>query len=181
MPRKWCLAFLLAGVLAVLAGPAAPLARAQRQDYLTQTERNKIRNAFSASAKIKLFLDFAADRLARFNRELVRKDTGPRRNEFLNSLLNSFTHCVNSASYRIDSGVNNGQKVKKAIEDFQKRVPKFLAELEKLKTNGTDIRPFRFSLSDSISDLKGDIRDAEKQLKKLEFNPPVKLPHRERH
>lgn len=168
MSPKWCLALILA---AALAGPAAPLARAQ-QDFLTQTEAEKVRNAYTANARIKLFLDFAADRLQRFQRELALKNTGPRRNEFLNSLLDSFTDCVDAASDRIHGAIENGKDVKDGIKDVQKRVPKFLKELEKVQSSGVDTRPFHYALSDAISDLKYDLKQAAKAKKQLELNPP---------
>lgn len=176
MSAKWGLALVLA---AALAGPAAPPARAQ-QDYLTQTEADKIRDAVSVNERVQLFLDFAADRLRRFQHELGMKGTGPRRNDFLNSLLDAFTNCVDEASGRIDGGLNNGKDVRKGIKDMQKRGAQFLAELKKIEASGVDTKPFHFALSDAISDLQDDLKDAAKAKKKLELNPPVKRHNGER-
>ncbi len=169
MFATWCLALILA---AVPAGSAAPPTRAPQQDYLTRTEANKIRDAYSANARIKLFLDFAADRLRRFQHELNMKNAGPRRNDFLNSLLDAFTDCVDEASSRIHGAIDNGEDVRDGIKDFQKGAPEFLAELKKIESSGVDTRPFHFALSDAISDVKYDIKQAAKDKKRLELNPP---------
>jgi hypothetical protein len=170
MSAKWCLGLVLA---AALAGPAAPVARAQ-QDYLTQTEADKVRDAQTANERVKLFLDFAADRLRRFKHELGMKGTGPRRADFLNSLLDAFTDCVDEASSRIDDAISNGKDVRKGIKDMQKRAPEFLAELKKIQSSGVDTKPFHFALVDAISDVQDDIKDAANAKKRLELNPPVK-------
>ena len=172
--KPWMVWFLAAAFLApapVFARPAP-----QRQDFLTQTESEQIRNADSANARISLFLDFAADRLRRFEHELQVKSTGPLRADFLNDLLDSFSACVDEASNRIDDGMNNGMDVRAGIRDMRKRVPQFLAELKKIKAKGIQLKLYKDSLSDAASDLRGDLRDAEKAEKQLQFNSPGAKP-----
>lgn len=170
MPAKpWIILLLGAALVAPLAAFAQP---AQQPDFLTQDEANQIRNADSANARIGLFLDFAADRLHRFENELNMKGTGPLRADFLNDLLDSFTACVDEASSRVDDGVHNGVDVGKGIRDIRKRVPGFLAELKKIKAKGIDLKLYQDSLSDAAADLRDDLRDAEKAEKKLQFNAP---------
>jgi hypothetical protein len=174
MPAKWWLSFLLA---ASLAAPAAALARPPQQDFLTQTEADKIRDAESANERIKLFLDFADDRLFRFKRELKMQGAGPRWADFLNDLLDSFTSCVDSATDRISDAINQGEDVRDGINDVKKRVPQFLDDLEKIKKQGMELKLYEDTLNDTIDDLHEDIKSAEKAEKKLQMNPPKKKPH----
>ncbi len=171
MSGKSWIAWLLA--LALLA-PAATFARPapQGQDFLTATEADRIRDADSANARIGLFLDFAADRLGRFQHELQTKGTGPLRADFLNDLLDSFSACVDAASSRVQDGMNNGVDVRGGIRDIRKRVPRFLDELKKIKAKGVELKLYEDSLNDAAADLRGDLRDAEKAEKQLHFNSP---------
>ena len=171
MSAKLCMVLLLA---ATLVAPMAAVAQPIPQDFLTAAEASKIRNAGSTDARISLFLDFAADRLRRFEHELQVKSTGPLRADFLNDLLDSFTSCVDEASSRIDGAMSSGADVRAGIRDFRKRVPQFLAELKKIKAKGVDLNMYKDSLGDAQADLRGDMSDVEKDAKQLEFNSPSK-------
>jgi hypothetical protein len=166
---KWWLSLLLAGML---AAPAAALARPPQRDFLTQTEADKIRDAESANERIKLFLDFAADRLFRFKRELQMKGAGPRWSDFLNDMLDSFSSCVDSATDRISDGISQGEDVRAGIKDVKKRVPEFLEELQKIKKQGVDLKLYEDTLNDTIDDMHEDIKSAEKAEKRIQMNPP---------
>jgi hypothetical protein len=169
VPAKWWLSFLLA---AMLAAPAAALARPPQRDFLTQTEADKIRDAESANERIKLFLDFAADRLFRFKRELQMKGAGPRWSDFLNDLLDSFSSCVDSASDRIHDAISHGEDVRAGIKDVKKRVPEFVDDLEKIKKQGVDLKLYQDTLNDTIDDLHDVVKSADKAEKQLQMNPP---------
>lgn len=171
MLAKSCIVLILA---AALFAPLTSVAQPLPQDFLTAAEASKIRNAGSTNARISLFLDFAADRLQRFERELKTKGTGPLRASFLNDLLDSFSSCVDEASSRIDGAMSSGADVRGGIRDFRKRVPQFLAELKKIKAKGVDLNLYKDSLSDAAADLRGDLSDVEKDAKQLQFNAPSK-------
>lgn len=169
MATKWWLSFLLAATFAV---PAAAFARPPQRDFLTQTEANKIRDADSANARIKLFLDFAQDRLVRFQGELKMKGAGPRWADFLNDILNSFDSCVNAASSRIDDAMSHGEDVRDGIKDVKERIPKFEKELQKIKARGIALKLYKDTLNDTMDDLRYDLKSAEKAEKKLQMNTP---------
>lgn len=174
MTAKWWLSFLLAGML---AAPAAALARPPQRDFLTQTEADKIRDAESANDRIKLFLDFAADRLYRFQRELQMKGAGPRWADFLNDLLDSYSSCVDAASDRIRDAISQGEDVRAGIQDVKKRVPEFIGQLEKIKKQGVELKLYEDTLKDTIDDMHEDIKSADKAEKQLQMNPPKPKPH----
>lgn len=175
--KTFCAAIALA-MLGVMAAPR-PAAAASQHDFLTQTEADRIRDAETANERVSLFLDFAADRLRRFEHELQFSTPAPRRNDFLNDLMNAFDACVNAASDRIDDGMGHGEDVRKGIEDMKKRGADLEAELKKIKAQGKDLKVYQDSLSDAMGDLKDDIQDAEKAGKQLALNPPVVKPHHE--
>ena len=75
-----------------------------KKDYLTDTESDKIRDAYVPGDKIKLFIQFADDRLKKFQYELTRKTPEGRRTEILNALLNGYQGCVDDAADQIGAG-----------------------------------------------------------------------------
>lgn len=152
------------------------LAGQAQQDFLTRTESEEIRDADSSNARISLFLEFAADRLQRFEHELQVKSTGPLRSDFLNDLLDSFTSCVDEASDRVGDAMSSGEDPSAGIKDIQKRVPQFLAELKKIQAKGIDSKQYRDSLSDAQADLRDDLQEVAKDAKQLQFNSPNKKP-----
>jgi hypothetical protein len=180
--KTWLSLVLAAALAAPAASLAAPpsspaAARPPQRDFLTQTEADKIRDAYTANDRIQLFLDFAADRLRRFQHELHMTGAGPRRADFLNDILNAFTACVDEASGRIDDAIHHGEDVRKGIKDMRKRAPELLAELKKIKAEGLDLKLYQDSLNDAMSDLQDAIKDAEKAEKQFELNPPRRKPH----
>src|SRR5258706_16367083 len=94
---------LLASFL--LAAPPFLRARAQQQkDYLSAVEADKIRDAETVNERIKLFLNFADDRLKKFQYELEHPSSN-RHGEMLNSLLNAYAGCGDDAADPIFIGV----------------------------------------------------------------------------
>jgi Asp-tRNA(Asn)/Glu-tRNA(Gln) amidotransferase C subunit len=167
-----CIALLLAAVLCA----ARPVAAQAQQDFLTPAEASKVRNALSADARIDLFLNFAADRLQRFEHELQAKGAGPLRSDFLNDLLDSFTSCVDEASDRVGDAMSSGENARAGIRDVRKRVPQFLSKLKEIQAEGVDLKAYRDSLSDAQADLRDDLREAAKDAKQLQFNSPKSKP-----
>ncbi len=58
---------MVAGLLAVGLTSGSISARAQKKDYLTQMEADKIRDADTPSDRVKLLLSFASDRIKKLN------------------------------------------------------------------------------------------------------------------
>lgn len=163
MTLKLWMALLLGPLLATPAG-----ARAQTgQDYLTQSEADQIRDAGSANERVKLFLDFGADRLRRFQYELHTGTAGPQRADYLNDLMNAFSACVDEADGRIKDAMNSGEDVRGAIKMVRKRAPEFVAELKKIKAENIDLKLYQDSLDDAIDGLHDAVADAEKAAKEI--------------
>ena len=66
-PRAISLAGVAAIVAALLGMAKTAVARPQLHDYLSDEEANKIRDAAAPADRIKLYVSFAEDRLAKFD------------------------------------------------------------------------------------------------------------------
>lgn len=168
-------ATLLFAALAVF--PIARMhAQESKRDYLTTLEADKIRDAEQPALRIKLFVEFAADRLKKFHYELARPSSERMRAERLNSLLNAYTGCVDDAAELIDLGREQQADIRAGIKELQKRAKEFLPQLEKLATEGTDLALYKDTLQDAIEATKQAQADADKAAKELAPAPVRRKP-----
>jgi len=95
----------MALVLSMLAATAAA-ARSQvpEKDYLSAVEADKIRDAETPGDRIKLFLQFADDRLKKFQYELEHP-AQTNHTQMLNYLMNAYVGCVDDAADLMQEGV----------------------------------------------------------------------------
>ncbi len=163
------LAFFILG--AALTGPLP--ARAQRKDYLSAVEADKIRDAVTPSLRIKLFLSFAAARIKRLQYELDHPGGSLRGDERLNGALNSYADCVDEAADLIDLGVEKQQDISDGIKEMQDRGPEFLAYLKELAARGTEVEPYRYNLDDAIEATLDAIKTADQAVGEV-APPPVR-------
>ena len=158
-------------LLSVLAG--APRAHAQARDYLTNAEADKIRDSETPSARIKLFLSFASDRIKNLQYEFAHPYDNLRREERLNALINGYTGCVDDAADLIDLGVEKQQDIHDGIKDMQEQAPEFLAYLKALSAKGKEIEDYKDNLDDAIEATTDAIRTADDASKEITA-PPVR-------
>jgi hypothetical protein len=165
---KLILAFL---VVALCAGNA--LAKSQQQkDYLTALEADKIRDAETTNDRIKLFIEFADDRLKKFQYEL--EHPAPNKHEdILNALLNAYVGCVDDAADLIQLGMHKQENIRKGIDLMAARAKEFLAILEKLSSGGTELEVYKDNLDDAIEGTRDAMNEAEKAKKDV-APPPVR-------
>ncbi len=162
---------LLASFL--LAAP--PLLRAgaqQQKDYLSAVEADKIRDAETVNERIKLFLNFADDRLKKFQYELEHPSSN-RHGDMLNSLLNAYVGCVDDAADLIQLGLEKQDNIRQGIDLMTSRTKDFLVVLEKLSTDGPERDLYKDNLDDAIDGTRDAMNDAEKAKKKV-APPPVR-------
>ena len=162
---------LLASFL--LAAP--PLLRAgaqQQKDYLSAVEADKIRDAETVNERIKLFLNFADDRLKKFQYELEHPSSN-RHGDMLNSLLNAYVGCVDDAADLIQLGLEKQDNIRQGIDLMTSRTKEFLVVLEKLSTDGPERDLYKDNLDDAIDGTRDAMNDAEKAKKKV-APPPVR-------
>jgi chromosome segregation ATPase len=173
--RLLALPLLLAAFLCTGAAAVASPQSAQRE-YLTQTEADKIRDAELPSLRIKLFLEFAADRLKKFQYELTRPSSERLREERLNSLLNAYSGCVDDAADLMSLGREKQQDIRAGIKEAQKRLKEFLPQLEKLAAEGQDLALYKETLVDAIEATKSAMDEADKAAKELAPAPVRRRP-----
>jgi hypothetical protein len=160
----------LCGTLAAaLAGAARP---PQEKDYLTAVEADKIRDAETTNDRIKLFLEFADDRLKKFQYELDHPSAN-RHADMLNSLMNAYVGCVDDAADLIQLGIEKQENIRKGVDLMASRAKDFLAILEKLSAEGPERDLYKDNLDDAIEGTRDAMNDAEKAKKKV-APPPVR-------
>lgn len=173
MRSHWlrCLFFIL--LVAGFCAPRAARAQAPQRDYLSEVEADKIRDAQNPNDRIKLFLDFAADRLKKFQYELGRANSQGHRAEVLNGLLNAYTGCVDDAADMITLEKEKQADIRPALKDMQARSKGFLETLEKLAKDGPDLEVYKDTLDDAMDGTRDALKDADKALKEM-APPPVR-------
>jgi hypothetical protein len=150
---------------------AAPASMAQK-DYLSALESDKIRDAETTNERIKLFLTFADDRLKKFQYELQHPSSN-KHPEMLNALMNAYVGCVDDAADLVQLGVQKQENIRVGIDLMAARTKEFLAILEKLSADGTEIDIYKDNLDDAIEGTRDAMNDAEKA-KKAVAPPPVR-------
>ena len=166
-------------LIALLVGSAAGVPRAgrsravpaqQKKEYLSELEADKIREAMTPSERIKLFVEFAAERLRKLQYELSRPSTDRRRAELLNSLLNGYTGCLDDAAELVQLGLEKQTDIRLGLKEMQKKAPEFLKLLQGLAENGAEREKYQSTLEDAIEATQDAVKEAEKAAK--EYAPP---------
>lgn len=147
-------------------------ALAQHKDYLSALEADKIRDAETTNERIKLFLDFADDRLKKFQFELQHPSSN-KHPEMLNALMNGYIGCVDDAADLIQLGVEKQESVRKGADLMATRAKEFLEVLNKLSADGVELEIYKDNLDDAIEGTRDAINEAEKA-KKSVAPPPVR-------
>jgi hypothetical protein len=150
---------------------ATPTTLAQK-DYLSALESDKIRDAETTNERIKLFLTFADDRLKKFQYELQNPSSN-KHPEMLNALMNAYVGCVDDAADLVQLGIQKQENIRPGIDLMAGRTKEFLAILEKLSADGTEIDIYKDNLDDAIEGTRDAMNDAEKA-KKAVAPPPVR-------
>ena len=153
---------------------AIPPERAQR-DYLSEEEADKIREADTPNARIKLFLSFAADRLKKFQYEIDRTLPQSHRGDMLNGLLNAYEGCIDDAADVISLAVEKRQDARVGSKEMQAKGKEYLATLQKIKEKATELENYKDTLDDAIEGTQDAIRDAQEAEKEMS-PPPVRRP-----
>ena len=163
----WLLGIAIIAPIAVHAMPRlAPAAPQEKKDYLTDAEADKIRDAYEPSAKIKLFVDFAGDRIKKIQYELAHLDPEDRRQgERINDLLNGYAGCIDDGDEFVGVAVDKQQDVHDAIKIFTARGNEFLTYLQSLGPKTPLLDDYKDNLDDAIEathDALADLADAAK-------------------
>ena len=163
------LSVALAAAIAALAparAAAAPRPSPQKpdKDYLSDAESDEIRDAVTYSAKIKLFVQFAGDRVLKIKYELAHLDpTDRRQGERINDLLNAYAGCIDDGDEIVGVAVDKQVDVHDAMKIFDARAKEFLPYLQGLEPSAPLLDDYKDNLDDAIEatqDAISDLADA---------------------
>lgn len=161
---------LAAGLFLGLGGLAA--AQTAEKDYLSGIEADKIRDAETPNERIKLFMQFADDRLKKFQYELEHPSQ-TNHTQMLNYLMNAYVGCVDDAADLMQEGVQKQLNVRAGIDLIAGKTKEFLEILKKIQAEGKEIEVYKENIEDAIEGTQDAINDAEKA-KKSVAPPPVR-------
>jgi hypothetical protein len=152
--------------LITLVGARSAPARLRPQDftpkdYLSDDEADKIRDALTPDARIKLYVAFAEDRLKKLDYELKRTVPEARRSEILNGLLNGYAGCIDDGADQIQVAQDKQMDIRDALKLMDTKEKEFLETLEKWDKGAPDLDDYRDTLEDAIDGTKDAISDAE--------------------
>jgi len=161
----WLPTALLAMTLAIPPASAAPAqVEAQKKDYLTDAEGDEIRDAYAPSLKIKLFAQFANDRILKIKYELTHLDPADRRQgERINDLLNAYAGCIDDGDEIVGIAVEKQEDVHAAMKLFTADAKDFLPYLQSLEPKAPLLDAYKDNLDDAIEatqDAISDLADA---------------------
>lgn len=158
----------VAAILGSLLGMAkTAMSRPELQDYLSDEEAVKIRDAATPSDRIKLYMSFAEDRLAKFDYELNRAVPERNRSDTLNGLLHGYEGCMDDASDEIDDATRTQADIKGALKLMDEKSKSFLSRLRKYSKNGRYLSDYSDTLQDAIdstTDAISAVADAQKNM-----------------
>lgn len=137
-----------------------------QKDYLSTLEADKIRDAETPNDKIKLFIQFADDRLKKFQYELDHPSQ-TRHAEMLNFLMNSYIGCVDDAADLMQEGIEKQQNIRVGVDLMSTKTKEFLETLKKIAADAKEIEIYKFNLDDAITGTQDAINDAEKAKKNV--------------
>ncbi len=154
---------ILGIIFTVLFGlVCVPASMAQKGDYLSEVEADKIRDAADRSGKITLFLVFANDRLEKFKYELVHPRDEKRHNIELAAFLNQYASCVDDAGGQIEDGMQAQKDIGKSVKSALTKAGEFLGQLESLDKEIPESMVYKDQIGEAISATKEFIDTAKK-------------------
>jgi hypothetical protein len=176
----FAMAFLMCGIAPGMLWAREPLYAGtamapQVKDYLSEEEADKIREARLPDAKVKLFLNFAADRLKKFQYELDRTSPEYHKDETLNGLLNAYSGCIDDAADIISLSMEKQEDIRAGVKDMQARAKVFLTTLKGIQAKGTNIEAYKETLDDAIEGTQDALQDIQNDLKEM-TPPPTRRP-----
>ncbi len=160
-------------LLAALIG-AAP-AHAQKKDYLTDAEADKIRDADTPAIRIKLFISFASLRIDKLKYEFAHPEDSLNREARMDGLVNSYTGCLDDAADLIDLGVEKQEDIREGVKQMHAQGPAFLAYLKQLDAQPGEAQNYKDNLDDAIESTTDALKSAD-EADKESSPPPVRRP-----
>src|SRR6202451_4654238 len=169
--RNLALSILSAGLIFTVASARAANPAAQKKEYLTHSDADKIGEAVKPGERIKVYISFAEDRLKKFQYELTRQTPDRRRGEMLNSLMNDYAGCVDDAADQIGLAREKQADIRGSLKTFKSKGKEFLDALQKLDQGGAELDIYKDTLEDAIEGTKDALADVDEAQKELSPAP----------
>jgi hypothetical protein len=172
---SWAMLLVAAGVTMTLSAHCVQ-AQEEKKDYLTDAEGDRIRDAVTPPERMKLFVEFAGDRLKKFQYELTRTVPEGRRAEILNGLLNAYAGCVDDAADQIEVAREKQVDIRASLKIMQTKGKEYLEALQKINEGGPEYDAYKDTLQDAIEGTQDALSDVDKALKELNSAPVRRKP-----
>ncbi len=167
---------LVAAMTTVALSARRVQAQEEKKDYLTDAEGDRIRDAVTPPERMKLFVEFAGDRLKKFQYELTRTVPEGRRAEILNGLLNAYAGCIDDAADQIEVAREKQVDIRASLKIMQTKGKEFLEALQKINEGGPEYDTYKDTLQDAIEGTQDALTDVDKALKELNTAPVRRKP-----
>ena len=167
---------LVAAMTTVALRRVASKRKKEKKDYLTDAEGDRIRDAVTPPERMKLFVEFAGDRLKKFQYELTRTVPEGRRAEILNGLLNAYAGCIDDAADQIEVAREKQVDIRASLKIMQTKGKEFLEALQKINEGGPEYDTYKDTLQDAIEGTQDALTDVDKALKELNTAPVRRKP-----
>ncbi len=159
-------AAFLAGCLVAAALAASVAASAQQREFLSDTEIDQVREAQEPSGRIRLYVQFAKDRLDALDKQLAQESA--QRAGAVHDLLYEYDRIVDAIGDTVDLAATKHALVRKGLAVAVKEVPEFLKRLRAVEAkNPKDIEEYRFILEEAIETTQSGLEDFKGELAKL--------------
>ena len=154
------------GVTLLLATLLALPAQAQWREFLSQDEIQQIRRAQLPNKRLKLYAEFAGQRLATVEKELAGNDA--RRARRIHARLSEYDQIMDAIAANVEQAVSRRDPVRKGVEGVLEAAPEFLKLLESFRArNPKDLSEYRFTLNQTIDTTQDSIQSLQQVLEKL--------------
>jgi len=158
--------FLQAVTLGVLLVTSGSVALAQKGEFLTDEEQDKLREAQEPSERIQLYLEFEQVRLARFetarsNPAVTTEDLG----KYLDGVLLEFVSLDEELKGWIEDHYERNADMRKGLHAVLEMGPKQLEQLRRIQqAPDSNAAAYGDTLRDAIDDLTDTLDGATKAL-----------------
>ncbi len=173
--RLWAM-LLISAMATVPFSTRCVQAQEEKKDYLTNAEGDRIRDAVTPPERMKLFVEFAGDRLKKFQYELTRTVPEGRRAEILNGLLNAYAGCIDDAADQIEVAREKQVDIRASLKIMQTKGKEYLEALQKINEGGPEYDTYKDTLQDAIEGTQDALTDVDKALKELNTAPVRRKP-----
>ncbi len=144
---------------------AAVLSLGARRDFLTTDEADQIRLAQEPNLRLKLYADFARQRIDLLKHLLSREKAG--RASMIHETLEDYTKIIEAIDTVADDALLRGVPVKEGITAVAAAEKEFLSVLEKIpESKPKDISRYRFVLDIALDTTSDSLEVSEEDLRK---------------